>query len=472
MAARAVSGVTMAISNPSQRVRYVGLRAAPLVLVVALMVLLLPSAQAVHKEGLFELDTPSANVTNETKATAADDGEDWENICFEVTNDSDCGTTTGSSADDVAWSVDNGSSTDPGVAPVANSASIFTGGGSKDTEEISNWLYKNQGGLPDKDNILHAFAAKYDDLLYFGMDRWSNDGDAQLGFWFFRNPVSLTTTSSGGGFKFAGDHAPGDLLILSDFSNGGTVSTVKVYEWQEPCTANCASTNLHIIADSATPQSCAVVSVNDPYCGIVNTSLTPTNSEWAFKDKSGSNGAFAQGELFEGGIDLATIAPDACFASFLVESRSSTSPTATLKDFVLAPRFGGCVSSMTTTQTWTPKDTAQVNVTGTSTWSGSVVFKLYRGGACSGTGVTGGTLVYTSDGIAVSNTGGTADPNASTDDSAASNRPPAIGALGTPSDTTNYWWFVTFTPDSATAGRGVSGISTCEQTKIFIDNAP
>ena len=464
--ARPFRGCRLAIRSPSQRARYVALRAAPLVLVVVLIMLLLPTARAVHDDGVFELDTPSANVTN----NAAVAGEDWENICFEVTGDSDCGTSTGSSADDVAWSADrtNGEPTsDPGIAPAADSKSIFTGGGSKDTEEIGNWLYKNDGGLPDKDNILHAFAAKYGDLLYFGMDRWSNDGDAQLGFWFFRNPVSLTNTKSGGGFKFAGDHAPGDLLILSDFSNGGTVSTIKVYEWQEPCTANCASPNLHIIADTGNPASCATVGPNDSFCGIVNTSPIPTPSEWAFKDKSGNINQFAQGELFEGGIDLSTIAPNACFASFMVESRSSTSPTATLKDFVLSPQFGGCESSISSSQTWTPADSATVGVTGTSVWSGAVTFDLYKGGtSCP----SSGTPVYTSNAINVSNTGGTFDPTASTADSTG-NLPPSI----TESDAgsaTNYWWVATFTPDAATAAKGVTGQSTCERTVIAIDDSP
>jgi hypothetical protein len=453
------------MANRSKLQRFVGLRAAPLILAVVLMAMFLPTAQAVHDDGVFELDTPSANVTNE-----AAPGEDWENVCFEVTGDSDCGTNVGSAASDVAWAGDSAdvgtqTSDDPSVAPAADSSSIYTGGGSKDTEDIGSWIYKNSGGLPDKDNILHAFAAKYGDNLYFGMDRWANDGDAQLGFWFFKSGVTLTDVKSGGGFKFSGAHQDGDLLILSDFSNGGTVSTIKVYKWKAGCTGNCASPNLEIVADTDAPASCAVVGANDPYCGIVNTATAPTPSEWAFKDKNGNNNAFAQGELFEGGIDLSTIAPNTCFASFLVESRSSTSPTSTLKDFVLAPEFGGCESTMSTTQTVTLEDEATVGVSGTAVWSGDVVFKLYQGGTCSVTGATG-TLKYTSDDIDVSNAGGSFDPTASTSDSASG--PAAIGESGSGT----YWWLVTFTPDTATADKGVTPITTCEQTVISIDDTP
>src|SRR5439155_19641075 len=42
------------------------------------------------------------------------------------------------------------------------SSSIFTGGGSKDPQDISQWAWKDgAGGLPDKDNLLHEFAARY-----------------------------------------------------------------------------------------------------------------------------------------------------------------------------------------------------------------------------------------------------------------------------------------------------------------------
>src|ERR1044071_8079968 len=71
--------------------------------------------------------------------------------------------------------------------------SIFTGGGSKDPELLASWKHKN-GSVPDKDEVLNAYAAKYtgpggDDILAFGADRFANDGTAFMGFWFFVNPV-------------------------------------------------------------------------------------------------------------------------------------------------------------------------------------------------------------------------------------------------------------------------------------------
>src|SRR5437867_8132548 len=218
-----------------------------------LAVLVATPAQAVHDLGAFELE---GNATN-----GAAPGDDWDNVCHEVTvtNDGtipDQCTTVGDTsafggATAVSWKQE-----------LNRSTSIFTGGGSKDPQNISEWAFKNElGGLPDKDNLEHGFAARYTvpqvdgtscptsidgptcDILYFGSDRFDNSGDAQEGFWFLQNDCSQGTVKSGGGFHFTcvdptptGDtsddfHQVGDLLVLTDFSIGGTVSTIRVFKW-------------------------------------------------------------------------------------------------------------------------------------------------------------------------------------------------------------------------------------------------
>ena len=167
-----------------------------------------------------------------------------------------------------------------------STARIFTGGGSKDPQDVSNWLWKDgAGGLPDKDNLLHSFAARYSlpndpndpaqandtvcdadgnptcELLVFGSDRYDNSGDAQQGFWFFQNKITADGAPSQGGNKFTGVHKPGDLLVISDFSNGGTTSTITVYEWDPPARVEveqsaarpCGDANLRLLATSTTP---------------------------------------------------------------------------------------------------------------------------------------------------------------------------------------------------------------------------
>jgi hypothetical protein len=116
---------------------------------------------------------------------------------------------------------------------------IFTGGGSKDINDISSWQWKDQlGGLPDKDNITNAYAAAYandvtgDLTIYFGADRFATAGDAELGFWFFHQRVQAV-----GGIFVGADgvtpatHTLGDVFVLVNFSNGGGTATAQVYQW-------------------------------------------------------------------------------------------------------------------------------------------------------------------------------------------------------------------------------------------------
>ena len=129
------------------------------------------------------------------------------------------------------------------------SSSIFTGGGSKDPQDISNWAWKDgpaacrtrttccTASRPatrcrrPRTVRTSATDATNCDVLYFGSDRFDNSGDAQQGFWFFQNKITLGNSRVGGGNSFTGVHKPGDLLVISDFSNGGTTSTITVYKW-------------------------------------------------------------------------------------------------------------------------------------------------------------------------------------------------------------------------------------------------
>jgi hypothetical protein len=333
-------------------------------------------AAAVHDTGAFELD---GNAVNGPAA-----GDDWDNVCHEVLG-TDCSTSNNTSG---ALAVD-------WVAEPNLNSSIFTGGGSKDPIDINQWAWKDgAGGLPDKDNLLHSFAARYatqeGDVLFFGSDRYDNSGDAQQGFWFFQNEVTLGSNSVGGGTGFNGVHKTGDLLVISDFSNGGTTSTITVYSWDPTCTkttgstaGTCGDANLRILGTS-TAANCASPA-NDAFCGIVN-SANGTTAPWPYADKSGNN-SYLQGEFFEGGVNLTALGlADRCFASVAAETRSSTSTTATLKDFVLG-KFGDCKSKLTTQSSITGStsigtgsvsvsDSATVEVTGVATWSGTVQFRL------------------------------------------------------------------------------------------------
>lgn len=275
---------------------------------------------AFHGGTQFELDRNAAD------GGAA--GDDWENVW----NDSDS-----------AIAIDFVDST---TEKIGADVTYFKGGGSKDVNDISQWEYGATDVAPEKDEILDAFAAAYAvdgaTYVYFGADRFDGSGDAQIGFWFFQNPVSL-----GAGGTFNGVHSVNDLLIISDFSNGGSVAEIKAYRWTGTGASN--------LAEEATGADC--LTAVDPHgpglCATVNDGSIAT--AWPFLNKAAQTEP-AAGEFFEGGLDLGKVFPNGvpCFSSFLSETRSSTSPNAQLKDFTLGS-FDTC-GSLTIVKDAQPND--------------------------------------------------------------------------------------------------------------------
>ena len=230
-------------------------------------------------------------------------------------------------------------------------ASIFTGGGSKDPELLGSWKWKD-GSVPDKDEIINAYAAKFtgtpggDDILIFGADRFDNSGTAFMGFWFFKDSVVPAAD-----FKFrtgplATDplsaHQIGDVLVLIEFSNGGAVATAKVFEWVGSGGSESGGT-LNDVTGTAPLGSVFSVSNASPVT-IPATGSCPTS--WQYTPKGGvAGGPISTNSFFEGGINLNAFPALAgsCFSSFAAETRSSSVVTATLKDFVIGT-FNTCVS--------------------------------------------------------------------------------------------------------------------------------
>lgn len=321
---------------------------------------------AVHDDGFFELDRDPFNDAGKL-------GDDWEAV--EAGN---------SSANAAVFVAD-------GEGPT-----IFTQGGSKDDLDTTNWVHTS-GSTPDKDELLNAYAARYGTNLYFGADRNANNGDAVMGFWFFQGDVQAQPDGSFGPDK----HEDGDILILSDFTKGGGVVTIRVFRWNGPGGtipgSGAINGTLDLIGGTLnTPADCVgppAVANNDPFCATVNNT-TINNVPWTFDAKVAPPQTFAPGLFYEGGIDLSFLGlQNECFASFLAETRSSTSTDAVLKDFV-GGAFQPCDSGLTTTPKdadgnnipgtgisigsgiITVKDSADLNVDGPANWSGTLTFHL------------------------------------------------------------------------------------------------
>ena len=285
-------------------------------------------AIGVKAVGLFELD---GNADQDDTAPPPDD---WETIAA----DTQPGATKVGS-----WAATTGIIADH-TSTGAGDTSYFTGGGSKDVRDVSQWRYSKNDQAPDKNEITNAYAASYnstagDLVVYFGSDRFANDGDAQVGLWFFQNEVTKSANGSFNGVHVARttgtDAHPGDVLVLSDFSNGGTVSTIKVYEW----VGSGGSDGPLDLISNTTPGvtvDCKLITATGDVCATVNSSPTGTFWDYVYKG-TGVTTSFPTGTFYEGGINLTQLlgGGKACFATFLAETRSSTSPSAQLKDFAL-----------------------------------------------------------------------------------------------------------------------------------------
>ena len=180
------------------------------------------------------------------------------------------------------------------------------------------------------------------------MERNTNTGDANVAFWFLQSNVACST--SGGAVDFSGAHADGDLLVVSEFSGGGTVSTINAYEWVgDDATGHLNTTPIASGVDCRSNLTPA----EDEVCAAANTAEITT--PWltaAFKANPKVGHTLPTAQFFEGGVNLTDAGlGGTCFNTFIGDTRSSTSLTATLFDFARG-QLGGCESDITSAQTW------------------------------------------------------------------------------------------------------------------------
>lgn len=298
--------------------------------------LLLTSALAVHNSPFpFELD---GNVTN----NGGNSLDDWQNVFgLDGVIPPATGTPVTSGAEVFIRDLPNGSPKE----------TQYDAG--KDTLDVSAWTRKEVTKVvPDKDNITDAFAKQYlvdhdgnagtpeHRVIYFGADRFANNGDAALGFWFFQQEVELTGTN---GFspnhtaRNVGTGQRGDILIQVDFVSGGKSSEIQIFEWVGSGGSHGPLDELEFAASNGT----VVCTSDNAACAVTNNG--PTGSYWPYVPKFGTSGTFPAESFYEGGIDITALVGEVCFNSFLANTRTSHSETADLKDLALGD-FNTCGS--------------------------------------------------------------------------------------------------------------------------------
>jgi len=276
--------------------------------------------------------------------------------------------------------------------------------GSKDTLPITpGWQCNFDNNVNSKTDVMNAYAASFvvpsgpeagDEILYFALERNANTGTGNVGFWFLQDEVGCEST--GGAAAFTGDHTDGDILVVSEFTQGGSVSTINAYRWDGGANG---VLNPGSVAQGA---DCGGELAGDDICANVNGG-TLTGIPWLTSNKQdGPGNQLRSSEFFEGGINLTdTELGGKCFNVFIGDTRSSTSLTATIFDFSLG-QLGACASELTTdpsvdgsvsigaNASVSVTDNATLTVDGSDEWSGTLSFFLCGPLAAGATCDTGG----------------------------------------------------------------------------------
>jgi uncharacterized repeat protein (TIGR01451 family) len=398
--------------------------------IAALLAIGVGPAYAVHDNGMFELDGNTAHDSANAQPY------DWESL-FD------------SSGDQII-------TPDPDNGPVLASTfikdtttpdqSYFES--NKDIEPIPDWGCGPINNPENKDDLQNSYAALVLDdaghkVLYLGSERDTNNGTSFAGFWLLKdNSVGCNPPGT-----FTGGHTDGDILIVSDYTNGGGTQDVSVYKWVGGNTTNSTTANLQLIASG---KVCGAVA-NDGVCAIANadtitTPWSPTSHE--------------KNTFVETGIDMDTVLESSgCFTTFLAETRSSAELTATLKDYaggqfdtcppapLATQASGGSTEALGSAQT----DTATLTAVGSRPVpTGTVTFFL-----CQPSEVTSGTGCADGDGTQVGDPIGVTAGSATSDPTTDTNTP------GT------YCWRAEYTPDAAGELNYVASSHTNDESECF-----
>jgi prealbumin domain-containing protein len=310
--------------------------------------------------------------------------------------------------------------------------------GSKDILGIGNggWQCNHDNNVNNKIDIMNAYTASFftgpnqtgDHIIYFGLEKNTSNGTNDVGVWLLQGSASCSAPS--GHLNFNGGHVNKDVLVVSEFSNGGGVSSIKAFQWAaaasgplsgdggcidsndnpNPATGGCNGQPI-----STSNADCKVSGGNDSLCATTNANCTsatlacgkPWNqtvsTPWLTANGSSvGRNQIVSPDFFEGGIDITKVfgqagqaAPN-CFSTVVPDTRSSATLTATLFDFV-TNQLGECHTDVHTTPVdaathgnppastipaadanadVTVQDKATIGVSGISSFTGSISWHI------------------------------------------------------------------------------------------------
>lgn len=380
----------------------------PMLVIAAVALFAIGSAQAVHDLG-FQLDGDvSHNCPSALTLCSSSSQKDWADL-FTVSDTATTETVSNSSAVTGAFTQATFTRDFESGSPCALdsvSTTFCTGDdttfatGSKDTLDITQWECNHDNNVNSKIDIMNAYAAAYTDpgtgdkILYFGLEKNKDNGTNDVGFWFLQGNASCSAPT--GHKPWTGAHTTGDVLVVSEFTNGGGVSNITAYRWVG---------GANPLVQIGTAGDCKGSLANDTMCATTNSGATPFNTTittpWLTSDATLGVGTtqIVPPDFFEGGINLTkafnssgATAPS-CFNTYIADTRSSNVTGSTLFDFARG-RLGQCTTALTTTAGSTANggvasptsigsgvvssgtDTATLSITGTPAWAGTLTWYL------------------------------------------------------------------------------------------------
>ena len=241
----------------------------------------------------------------------------------------------------------NGNITKHFVDGVGNADQDILGGGDKFNDNPTLWSWA-VGKPPAKNDINHALLHQSLDAagnawIIVAGDQGSSQGDRYIDFELLQKPITKTfATATSGGFSSGGldgGRTVGDLLLTVQLSNGGAAAQFFVYRWQASASS---PLGFDYIAEPATAGNVFIAAntggaVAVPYSAF-GTNSYPLNT---FAEAAVNLNALLANFGFNPCIGIKTL---------FIKTKTSTSPSAQLKDFIepIQLEFGSAPSSTIT----------------------------------------------------------------------------------------------------------------------------
>src|SRR5262249_27874725 len=246
--------------------------------------------------------------------------------------------------------------------------------GSKDIQNISGggldqngaWQCAGSNNIGDKVNLINAYAVLFNtnpgdptghNIVYAGLERAAIEGSADAGFWLLKDNTVNCPSVFGANTNFVGNHKDGDILFVAEYTSGGKVGSVRIFNWVKAdaahggdgggCITNLnvkSPTNPNPITQVTSQAQCNEQPIatgpvdgkpqaaGDTACATVNGDPTvtkqpfpnfPVTPPWHAEYKSGST-AMDTPQFLEMGLDMTAFKLDiGCFSKFLPDTRSS-----------------------------------------------------------------------------------------------------------------------------------------------------